>query len=72
MIILGMLRTDSEWKMAKVVEVFPDRSGTVRNVKVLVKPGQDGSKTYKPTKGYEIMRHVSKLLLLVPVEDMEN
>ena len=57
--------------MAKVVEVYPDKSGTVRNVQVLVKPSQDGSSKYKPSKGYELKRHVSKLLLLVPVEDQE-
>ena len=57
--------------MAKVVEVYPDKSGTVRNVQVLVKPGQDGSSKYKPSNGYEIKRHVSKLLLLVPAEDQE-
>ena len=58
--------------MTKVVEVFPDKSGTVRNVQVLVKPSQDGSSKYIPSKGYELKRHVSKLLLLVPVEDQED
>ena len=58
--------------MAKVVEVYPDKSGTVRNVQVLVKPSQDGSNKYIPSKGYELKRHVSKLLLLVPVEDQDN
>ena len=59
----------SEWKMARVVEVYPDKKGTVRNVLVQVKPNQDGTSKYKPSKGYELKRHVSKLLLLVPVED---
>ena len=61
----------SEWKMAKVVEVYPDKVGTVRNVQVLVKPNQDGSSKYKPLKGYEIKRHVSKLLVLVPAEEQD-
>jgi hypothetical protein len=46
----------SEWRMAKVVEVYPDKSGTVRNVQVLVKPTQDGSSKYKPSLGYEPKR----------------
>ena len=62
----------SEWKMAKVVEVYPDKSGTVRNVQVRVKPNQVGSGKYTPSKGFELKRHVSKLLLLVPVEDQDN
>ena len=33
----------SEWKLARVVDVFPDRFGNVRNVEVLVKPAQDGT-----------------------------
>ena len=61
----------SEWKMAKVVEVYPDKVGTVRNVQVLVKSNQDGSSKYKPLKGYEIKRHVSKLLVLVPAEEQD-
>ena len=58
--------------MARVVEVYPDKAGAVRNVQVLVKPNQDGSKKYKPIKGYELRRHVSKLLLLIPVKEKEN
>ena len=33
----------SEWRMAKVMEVYLDKTGTVRNVLVQVKPNQDGS-----------------------------
>ena len=55
--------------MAKVVEVYPDKFGIVRNVQVLVKPNQDGSIQYKPAKGSELKRHVSKLLVLVPAEE---
>ena len=57
--------------MAKVVEVYPDRTGAVRNVQVLVKPTQDGSSKYKSSQGHEMKRHVSKLLLLVPAEEQE-
>ena len=55
--------------MAKVMEVYPDKTGTVRNVLVQVKPNQDGSSKYKPSQGYQLKRHVSKLLILVPAED---
>ena len=41
------------------------------NVQVRVKPNQDGTSKYKPSQGYELKRHVSKLLLLVPVDDQE-
>ena len=58
--------------MAKVVDVFPDKTGNVRNVLVQVKPGQDGSSKYKPSQGYQLKRHVSKLLLLVPAEEQET
>ena len=61
----------SEWKLARVVEVSPDRFGNVRNVEILVKPAQDGSRVYKPSGGQLLRRHVSNLLLLVPVEDQD-
>ena len=51
------------------MEVYPDKTGTVRNVLVQVKPNQDGSSKYKPSQGYQLKRHVSKLLILVPAED---
>ena len=38
---------------------------------VQVKPNQDGSSKYKPSQGYQLKRHVSKLLLFVPAEDEE-
>ena len=58
--------------MAKVVEVYPDKTGAVRNVQVLVKPNQDGSIKYKPSQGYQLKRHVSKLLVLVPAEEQDD
>jgi hypothetical protein len=44
----------------------------VRNVQVLVKPNQDGSIKYKPSQGYQLKRHVSKLLVLVPAEEQDD
>ena len=52
--------------------VYPDKTGAVRNVQVLVKPTQDGSIKYKSSQGHEMKRHVSKLLLLVPAEEQEQ
>ena len=58
--------------MAKVVEVYPDKSCNVRNVQVLVRPNQDGTNKYKPYHGYELKRYVSKLLHLVSAEDQDE
>ena len=60
-----------EWKMCRVVEVYPDMDDVVRNVKVaLPPPSIDGSKDYK--KGMEkseVKRHVSNLIVIVPAEE---
>ena len=61
----------SEWRLGKVVDVYPDRFGNVRNVEILVKPKQPGSGSYVPSSGYQVKRHVSKLIVLVPVEDQD-
>ena len=51
-----LLQEDSafraEWRLARVTEVYPDRRGNVRNVQVQVKPKQDSTANYKPSKGY--------------------
>ena len=59
----------SEWRLARVVDVFPDRLGNVRNVEIVVKSLQDGSHHYVPSVGMRLRRHVSNILILVPVED---
>ena len=59
----------SEWRLVKVVDVFPDRFGNVRNVEVISKPVQDGSRKYEPSLGQRMRRHVSNLIVLVPAED---
>ena len=70
-----LLQEDSafraEWRLARVTEVYPDRRGNVRNVQVQVKPQQDSTVNYKPSKGYELNRHVSRLIVLVPVEEQD-
>ena len=58
-----------EWRLSRVVDVFPDRFGNVRNVEVMVKPTQDGCPRYHPSGGQKLRRHVSNLVVLVPAED---
>ena len=55
--------------MVRVIEVYPDRFGNVRNVEVIIKPVQDGSEKYAPSLGQRIRRHVSNLVIFVPAED---
>ena len=62
----------SEWRLGRVLEAYPDRRGNVRNVQVEVHPKQEGVGPYKPSKGIELNRHVSRLIVLVPVEDQEQ
>ena len=52
-----------------MVDVFPDRLGNVRNVEIVVKSLQDRSHQYVPSVGMRLRRHVSNILILVPVED---
>ena len=61
-----------EWRLPRVVCVYPDRFGNVRNVEVIVKPTQDGSIRYKSSVGQRLKRHVNNLVVLVPVEDQFN
>ena len=48
-----------EWRLSKVVNVFPDKHGVVRNVEIAVAPKFDGSKEYKPQTIFKLLRHVS-------------
>ena len=62
----------AEWRLAKVTATFPDKHQNVRNVEVKVVPSQDGSKNYQPVKPNYLKRHVSNLLVIVPVEDQNE
>ena len=62
----------AEWRLARVTATFPDRHGKVRNVEVKVVPNADRSKTYKPVKPNYLKRHVSNLVVIVPVEDHDE
>ena len=59
----------AEWRLSRVTATFPDRYGKVRNVEVKVMPSPDKSKVYKPVKPNYLKRHVSNLIVIVPVED---
>ena len=61
-----------EWRLCEVASVSPDDHGKVRNVSVMVKPNQGGSAVYVPTKPIYLNRHVSNLVVLIPVEDRES
>ena len=62
----------AEWRLARVTATFPDRFNKVRNVEVKVVPAQDGSKDYRSVKPNHLKRHVSNLIVLVPVEEQNN
>ena len=62
----------AEWRLARVTATFPDKHGKVRNVEVKVVPSQDKSKEYKPIKPNYLKRHVSNLVVIVPVEDHDG
>ena len=59
-----------EWKLCRVMEVYPDEHDVVRNVKVALPPsGHDSSSQYK--RGLEkvlVDRHISNLIVIVPSE----
>ena len=61
-----------EWRLCRVVDVFPDESNTVRNVEIIVAPPSlhDATKPYK--KGVamiKLKRHVNNLVVIVPHEE---
>ena len=62
----------AEWRLAKVTATFPDKHENVRNVEVKVVPSQDRSRDYQPVKPNYLKRHVSNLIVIVPVEDQNE
>ena len=55
--------------MSRVTETYPDKNGVVRNVEIKVAPRCEGSSKYKPQVLYKLKRHVSKLIVIIPVEE---
>ena len=60
--------------MCRVSQVFPDNQNRVRNVKVMLpRSGQDSSTKYRAdTARGEVDRHVSNLIVIVPMEEKEH
>ena len=64
-----------DWRLAVVKEVYPDTKNCVRNVEIMVKPNQpkqeEGKESvpYKPVKPNYLKRHVSNLILLIPIDE---
>ena len=57
-----------EWKICKVTKVYPDQNNVVRNVDVEVPGKYDGSRKYCYSPPSVLSRHVSNLVVLLPVE----
>ena len=58
-----------EWRLCRVSSCYPDSSGRVRNVELMLKPVQGGQGDYVPTAPIHVRRHVNNLVLLVPIEE---
>ena len=57
-----------EWKICKVVKVYPDQNKVVRNVDIEVPGKYDGTSKYCYSPPSVLSRHVSNLVVLLPVE----
>ena len=55
-----------------MTEVFPDSNGIVRNVEVKVAPRYKGRGPYQSQVLYQLKRHVSNLIIIVPVEETKD
>ena len=62
----------AEWRLARVTATFPDKHENVRNVEVKVVPSQGRSRDYQSVKPNYLKRHVSNLIVIVPVEDQNE
>ena len=61
-----------EWRICKVVNVYPDSKQVVRNVDVEVAANYDGKTKYKFQSPRVLSRHVSNLVVILPVEQQEE
>ena len=64
-----------EWRLCRVIEVYPDKEGVVRNVKVIAAPPSktDGTSNYnKDIAMVELKRHVSNFIVIHPKDDGVN
>ena len=67
-------KVSSTWKLAKVVEVFPDKHGVVRTCEVAFRPKSKGEKLlpYKTKQLYHLRTAVQRLCILLPVEEQSG
>ena len=59
-----------EWRLARVTDVYPDKKGVVRNVRVKV-CNTDSNPNYASSAQY-LRRHVSNLIVIIPVEEQDS
>ena len=59
-----------EWRLARVTDVYPDKKGVVRNVRVKV-CNADSKPNYASSAQY-LRRHVSNLIVIIPVEEQDS
>ena len=57
-----------DWRIGRVIRVYPDKHGIVRNVELAVAQRYDGKKTYAFKEPSLLKRHVSRVIVLVPSE----
>ena len=55
-----------------MTEVFPNSNGIVRNVEIKVAPRFKGRGQYRSQVLYKLKRHVSNLIVIVPVEEIDK
>ena len=55
-----------------MTETYEDKNKVVRNVEVMVKPKQEGKGRFQSTKPIYLQRHVSNLIVIVPVDENEE
>ena len=57
-----------DWRIGRIINVFPDKHKIVRNVELLVAQKFDGNSSYRYRQPSVLKRHASRVILLVPCE----
>lgn len=58
-----------DWRICEVIKVYPDAQNVVRNVDVKVAAKVDGSSRYQFQTPCVLSRHVSNLIVILPVDE---
>ena len=61
-----------DFRRCRVSNVYPDRRGRIRNVEILATQSQNGSPSYHPQGLSRLKRHVSNLIVILPVEEADS